>query len=133
MTYNNKDKLRVLIAEAKVWADSHRETLVRYDADGEEATTDYLTISTVKWILDDIKEKFLNWKNSPQEPVCTCKASFGCKMFQDGVKYGKEAADHGWQLALDNIITRCMELNKEEHNALQLHTRRPETLPILRG
>lgn len=59
MTQRDKDKIRVLVAEAKVWADSHEEIATVLDDDCEEIPFHCLEIKTVKMLLDQLKEKLL--------------------------------------------------------------------------
>ena len=58
MTARDKDKIKVLIAEAKVWADSHKETdYIQFGENIYELI--HLPITTVKMLLDQLKEKLL--------------------------------------------------------------------------
>ena len=59
MTQRDKDKIRVLIAEAKVWADSNEDVTYGLDDDGEEVNVYCLETKTVKMLLDQLKEKLL--------------------------------------------------------------------------
>lgn len=59
MTRRDMDKVKVLINEAKVWCDSHEEIATVLDDDCEEIPFHCLGLSTVKWILEDLKQKLL--------------------------------------------------------------------------
>ena len=62
MTRWDKDKVKVLINETKVWADSHEETgyyWINNNETEEKVPVHYLTTSTVKSLLDDLKQKLL--------------------------------------------------------------------------
>ena len=59
MNARDKDKVNVLISEAKVWADSHKDYLTGLDADCEEISIPCLTIEEVKRLLENLKLKLL--------------------------------------------------------------------------
>lgn len=59
MTARDKDKIKVLINEAKVWADSHKDYLTGLDNDCEEVSIQCLTIEEVKRLLENLKIKLL--------------------------------------------------------------------------
>lgn len=59
MTTRDKDKVRVLISEAKVWADSNKDYLTGLDNDCEEISIPCLTIEEVKRLLENLKLKLL--------------------------------------------------------------------------
>ena len=77
MTTRDKDKIRVLISEAKVWADSHKDYLTGLDDDCEEISIECLTLEEVKRLLENLKLKLLK-DDDPNEddskphicPVC---------------------------------------------------------------
>lgn len=58
MTTRDKDKINVLINEAKVWADSHTEKVYGTEY-GEEKVFQFLETHQVKMLLDQLKEKLL--------------------------------------------------------------------------
>lgn len=59
MTPRDKDKIRILINEAMVWADSHEEITTGLDDDCEEIPFHCLGIPTVKMLLELLKQKLL--------------------------------------------------------------------------
>jgi len=59
MTQRDKEKVRILINEAKVWADSNKDYLTGLDDDCEEISIPCLTIEEVKMLLNQLKEKLL--------------------------------------------------------------------------
>ena len=59
MTTRDKEKIRVLISEAKVWADSNKDYLTGLDADCEEVSIPCLTIEEVNRLLENLKFKLL--------------------------------------------------------------------------
>ena len=77
MTQRDKDKINVLINEAKVWADSNKDYLTGLDGDCEEISVECLTIEEVKRLLENLKMKLLK-DDDPNEdnskfkecPVC---------------------------------------------------------------
>lgn len=77
MTQRDKDKINVLINEAKVWADSNNDYLTGLDDDCEEISVECLTMKNVKRLLENLKLKLLK-DDDPNEdnskfkecPVC---------------------------------------------------------------
>lgn len=59
MTQRDKDKVKILINEAKVWADSHKDYLTGLDDDCEEISVECLTLEEVKRLLENLKMKLL--------------------------------------------------------------------------
>ena len=59
MNARDKDKIKVLINEAKVWCDTNEEIATVLDDDCEEIPFHCLEIKTVKMLLDQLKEKLL--------------------------------------------------------------------------
>lgn len=59
MNARDKDKIKVLISEAKVWAEENKDYLTGLDDDCEEISIPCLTIKEVKRLLDDLKFKLL--------------------------------------------------------------------------
>lgn len=59
MTQRDKEKICILVNEAKAWADSHKDYLTGLDDDCEEISIPCLTIKEVKMLLDQLKEKLL--------------------------------------------------------------------------
>ena len=59
MNNRDKDKVKVLVNEAKVWADSHKDYLTGLDDDCEEISIPCLTIEEVKRLLENLKIKLL--------------------------------------------------------------------------
>lgn len=77
MNARDKDKIKVLFSEAKVWVDSNTDYLTDLDDDCEEISVACLTIEEVKRLLDNLKAKLLkdddpNEDNSKLKecPVC---------------------------------------------------------------
>ena len=71
MNSRDKDKIKVLISEAKVWADSNKDYLTGLDNDCEEINVECLTLPTVKMLLENLKIKLL--KDDEPESLNTCK------------------------------------------------------------
>ena len=71
MNARDKDKIKVLISEAKVWADSHKDYLTGLDNDCEEISVECLTLEEVKRLLENLKIKLL--KDDEPESLNTCK------------------------------------------------------------
>lgn len=59
MTQRDKDQVKVLINEAKVWAESNKDYLTGLDNDCEEISIPCLTIEEVKRLLENLKLKLL--------------------------------------------------------------------------
>ena len=59
MTTRDREKIRILINEAKVWADSNKDFLTGLDNDCEEVSIPCLTIEEVKRLLENLKFKLL--------------------------------------------------------------------------
>ena len=71
MTQRDKDKVKILINEAKVWADRQKDYLTGLDDDCEEISVECLTLEEVKRLLENLKMKLL--KEDEPESLNTCK------------------------------------------------------------
>lgn len=71
MTQRDKDKIRVLFAEAMVLADTKKDYLTDLDDDCEEISVECLTLEEVKRLLENLKIKLL--KDDEPELLNTCK------------------------------------------------------------
>ena len=71
MNARDKEKIKVLINEAKTWADSNKDYLTGLDNDCEEISIACLTIEEVKRLLENLKLKLL--KDDEPESLNTCK------------------------------------------------------------
>ena len=71
MNARDKDKIKVLISEAKVWAEENKDYLTGLDDDCEEISIPCLTIEEVKRLLENLKIKLL--KDDEPESLNTCK------------------------------------------------------------
>ena len=77
MTQRDKDKVKVLISEAMVWADTNKDYLTGLDNDCEEISVECLTLPMVKTLLENLKLKLLKDDDPSQDdgkpqmcPVC---------------------------------------------------------------
>lgn len=68
MTQRDKDKIKVLINEAKVWADSNKDYLTGLDGDCEEISVECLTLEEVKRLLENLKLKLLKDDDPNEDP-----------------------------------------------------------------
>lgn len=68
MTTRDKDKIKILISEAMVWADSNKDYLTGLDGDCEEITVECLTIPMVKMLLENLKLKLLKDDDPNEDP-----------------------------------------------------------------
>lgn len=59
MTTRDKEKINILINEAKEWADENKDYLTGLDNDCEEVSVPCLTIEEVKRLLENLKLKLL--------------------------------------------------------------------------
>lgn len=80
MTKKEKNRIGLLINEAKIWAESNKDYLTGLDNDCEEITVECLTIEEVQRILDTLKEELLKEdeiKDNPEHlrecPYCHSK------------------------------------------------------------